>query len=79
MSFCHRAQWVVALLVACSPGEVAEVPEAQPMDGSTPKEPPTIVEWERAGAASETREDARAEPGLRERILGWYSRPTPTP
>ncbi|MEZ4269820.1 MAG: formylglycine-generating enzyme family protein [Myxococcota bacterium] len=38
---------------------------------------PTIVEWERAGAASETREDARGEAGLRERILGWYSRPTP--
>jgi sulfatase modifying factor 1 len=41
---------------------------------------PTIVEWERAGAASETQEDARAELGLRERILGWYSRPaTPLP
>ena len=33
-------------------------------------------EWEYAAAADETRRDARADPAWRERILGWYSRPS---
>ncbi|MCB9786926.1 MAG: formylglycine-generating enzyme family protein [Deltaproteobacteria bacterium] len=37
---------------------------------------PTQAEWERAAAASETRDDGRDEPGVRERILAWYGRPS---
>ena len=40
---------------------------------------PTWTEWEYAAAADETRRDARADPAWRERILGWYSRPSSTP
>jgi formylglycine-generating enzyme required for sulfatase activity len=38
---------------------------------------PTWAEWEFAAAADETRRDARRDPAWRERILNWYSRPTP--
>ena len=37
---------------------------------------PTWNEWEYAAAADETRRDARDDPAWRERILGWYSRPS---
>jgi formylglycine-generating enzyme required for sulfatase activity len=37
---------------------------------------PTWREWEYAAAADETRRDARQDPAWRERILGWYSRPS---
>ena len=37
---------------------------------------PTWNEWEYAAAADETRGDARQDPIWRERILGWYSRPS---
>ena len=37
---------------------------------------PTWNEWEYAAAADETRRDARQDPAWRERILGWYSRPS---
>lgn len=37
---------------------------------------PSWSEWEYAAAADETRRDARADPVWRERILGWYSRPS---
>ncbi len=39
---------------------------------------PTWNEWEYAAAADETRRDARQDPAWRERILGWYSRPSST-
>jgi formylglycine-generating enzyme required for sulfatase activity len=39
---------------------------------------PDWNEWEYAAAADETRRDARADPAWRERILGWYSRPSNT-
>lgn len=39
---------------------------------------PTWYEWELAAAADETRRDARLDPHWRERILGWYSRPSNT-
>ena len=39
---------------------------------------PTWNEWEYAAAADETRRDARADPVWRERILGWYARPSRT-
>lgn len=39
---------------------------------------PTWSEWEYAAAADETRRDARADPVWRERILGWYARPSNT-
>ena len=39
---------------------------------------PTWSEWEYAAAADETRRDARKDPAWRERILGWYSRPSNT-
>lgn len=39
---------------------------------------PTWSEWEYAAAADETRRDARRDPAWRERILGWYSRPSNT-
>ncbi len=37
---------------------------------------PTWSEWEYAAAADETRRDARKDPVWRERILGWYARPS---
>lgn len=37
---------------------------------------PTWSEWEYAAAADETRRDARTDPIWRERILGWYSKPS---
>jgi formylglycine-generating enzyme required for sulfatase activity len=37
---------------------------------------PTWYEFEYAAAADETRADARADPAWRERILGWYARPS---
>jgi formylglycine-generating enzyme required for sulfatase activity len=40
---------------------------------------PTWNEWEYAAAADETRRDARKDPAWRERILGWYSRPSTGP
>ena len=40
---------------------------------------PTWSEWEYAAAADETRRDARNDPAWRERILGWYSRPSNGP
>ncbi len=33
------------------------------------------IEWEYAAAADETRNDARADPAWRERILSWYGKP----
>lgn len=39
---------------------------------------PRWNEWEYAAAADETRRDARQDPAWRERILGWYSRPSNT-
>jgi sulfatase modifying factor 1 len=39
---------------------------------------PTWREWEYVAAADETRRDARGDPAFRERILGWYSRPSAT-
>ena len=40
---------------------------------------PTWAEWEYAAAADESRPDARADPAWRERILGWYARPSTAP
>lgn len=40
---------------------------------------PTWSEWEYAAAADATRRDARKDPAWRERILGWYSRPSNVP
>ena len=40
---------------------------------------PSWSEWEYAAAADETRADARQDPVWRERILGWYSRPSNRP
>ena len=37
---------------------------------------PTWQEWEFVAAADESRRDARADPAWRERILGWYARPS---
>ncbi len=37
---------------------------------------PTWREWEYVAAADETRRDARRDPAWRERILGWYARPS---
>ena len=37
---------------------------------------PTWNEWEYAAAADERKRDARKDPAWRERILGWYSRPS---
>lgn len=39
---------------------------------------PTWSQWEYAAAADETRRDARKDPVWRERILGWYARPSNT-
>ncbi|MGA9525723.1 MAG: formylglycine-generating enzyme family protein [Myxococcaceae bacterium] len=38
---------------------------------------PTEAEWEFAASASQKSADGRSEPGYVERILSWYSRPTP--
>ena len=38
---------------------------------------PTLAEWEYAGAASKTRIYAQKNPAYVQRILQWYSRPTP--
>ena len=40
---------------------------------------PTWREWEYVAAADETRRDARSDPAWRQRILGWYSRPSSGP
>jgi formylglycine-generating enzyme required for sulfatase activity len=40
---------------------------------------PTWAEWEYVAAADDTRRDARSDPAWRERILGWYSRPSNAP
>jgi formylglycine-generating enzyme required for sulfatase activity len=37
---------------------------------------PTWAEWEYAAAADATRKDARSDPSWRERILGWYAKPS---
>ncbi len=37
---------------------------------------PTWAEWEYVAAADETRRDARSDPVWRERILGWYAKPS---
>jgi formylglycine-generating enzyme len=37
---------------------------------------PTWSEWEYAAAADATRVDARSDPAWRERILGWYAKPS---
>jgi len=38
---------------------------------------PTLAEWENAARASETGEDGSSEEGHKQRILTWYSKPTP--
>jgi formylglycine-generating enzyme len=40
---------------------------------------PTWSEWEYAASADGTRQDARSDPAWRERILGWYARPSNVP
>jgi len=40
---------------------------------------PQWLEWEYVAAADATRRDARQDPAWRERILGWYARPSSTP
>jgi sulfatase modifying factor 1 len=40
---------------------------------------PTWSEWEYAAAADDTRRDARQDPAWRERILGWYAKPSNVP
>ncbi len=40
---------------------------------------PTWNEWEYVAAADETRRDARSDPAWRERILGWYAKPSTSP
>jgi formylglycine-generating enzyme len=37
---------------------------------------PSWSEWEYAAAADERRTDARSDPAWRERILGWYAKPS---
>ena len=37
---------------------------------------PRWIEWEYVAAADATRRDARRDPAWRERILGWYARPS---
>ncbi|MEO8486350.1 MAG: formylglycine-generating enzyme family protein [Betaproteobacteria bacterium] len=37
---------------------------------------PRWIEWEYVAAADATRRDARSDPAWRERILGWYARPS---
>lgn len=38
---------------------------------------PKTAEWERAAMASESRADGSSETGYKERILMWYSKPSP--
>jgi sulfatase modifying factor 1 len=38
---------------------------------------PTEAEWELAASASEASPDGATDPGFRERVLAWYSRPSP--
>jgi sulfatase modifying factor 1 len=38
---------------------------------------PTLDEWEFAARADERQPDASGDPGFRERILEWYSKPAP--
>lgn len=38
---------------------------------------PTTAEWELAAMASESRADGSGEPGYKQRILMWYSKPSP--
>ena len=38
---------------------------------------PTIAEWEYAAQASETDRDARRNEKFLQRLLEWYSKPTP--
>ena len=40
---------------------------------------PTVAQWERAAAASETEEDGAADPEFVRRILEWYSAPADRP
>ncbi|MBS0462247.1 MAG: formylglycine-generating enzyme family protein [Proteobacteria bacterium] len=40
---------------------------------------PTWNEWEYVAAADATRRDARTDPAWRERILGWYGKPSTQP
>ena len=40
---------------------------------------PTVAQWERAAAASETAEDGSADPEFVRRILEWYSAPADRP
>jgi sulfatase modifying factor 1 len=40
---------------------------------------PTWTEWEFAAAADATRADARQDAAWRERILGWYAKPSSAP
>ena len=40
---------------------------------------PTVAQWERAAAASETDEDGSADPAFVRRILEWYSAPADLP
>lgn len=40
---------------------------------------PTWSEWEYAAAADATRADARKDPAWRDRILGWYAKPSNAP
>ncbi len=40
---------------------------------------PTTAEWERAAAAGFTSPDGASEPGFSATLLGWFSRPTPSP
>ena len=40
---------------------------------------PTVAQWERAAAASETSEDGAADPAFAQRILEWYAAPADRP
>lgn len=40
---------------------------------------PTVAQWERAAAASETDEDGASDPAFARRILEWYSAPADRP
>jgi len=40
---------------------------------------PTTAEWERAAAAGFNRPDGREEPGFNATVLGWLTRPVPSP
>ncbi len=39
---------------------------------------PTVDEWEFAARADEQKPDASHDPAFKEKILGWYSKPTPS-